>query len=350
MVELKPDQYRGIWVYLEHRNGAIFKGSIQLIGEGGRIAKELGTELSGVLLGHGIRDLAQEAIEYGVETVILGEHDVLKEYSPNAYCLALAKLVKRRKPEVVLFSASKNGRALAGRLHAEIETGLAADCTAFEVTDEGLLAMIRPAFGGRSLAHILCKEHRPQMASARPNVFAIPARDPSRRGRVSRARLRLSPSDIDTEIVAFEEFPDVQEVKLEDSAIVVAGGYGMRGPENFRILRDLARELGGAVAASRKAADSGWVPKEIQVGQTGKTVRPRLYFAVGISGAVQHLAGMQESDVIVAVNKDPRAPIFEIADYGIVGDLFQIVPKMIEELRAMKHDGGEAPSPATIRT
>jgi electron transfer flavoprotein alpha subunit len=339
MTDGEKEDYKGVWVYLEHRDDRIFKGSLQLIGEARRIAAELDAELTGVLIGHGIEELSKEAFDLGLERLLLAEHEILETYSANAYCLALTQLIKRRKPEVVLFSASKNGRALAGRLHAEIETGLAADCTAFEVTEEGYLDMIRPAFGGRSLAHILCKEHRPQMASVRPNVFAIPEKVTNGKGEIVREELDLSPSDVDTEVVGFEESRDIQEKNLEDASIIVAGGYGMKKAENFDMLQELADELGGAIGASRKVVDSGWMPKELQVGQTGITVRPELYIAVGISGAVQHLAGMQQSEVIVAVNIDPRAPIFQIADYGIVGELFEVVPEMLEGLRQMQNDG-----------
>jgi electron transfer flavoprotein alpha subunit len=245
----------------------------------------------------------------------------------------MAALVRKHRPEIVLFGASKNGRDLGGRLHAVIETGLAADCVKFEIDEDGNFDMIRPAYGGKSLAHILCKQHRPQMASARPNVFRVPPRQPGRKGQVVREEVPLTDKDVDARIVSFEEREGRQEHKIEEARIIVAGGFGLRDPKNFGMLGDLAAELGGSVGASRKAVDAGWVPKDYQVGQTGKTVRPALYVAVGISGAVQHLAGMQESAKIVVINSDPKAPMFEIADYGIVGDLFQVVPELIRQLR-----------------
>ncbi|HKZ64610.1 MAG TPA: electron transfer flavoprotein subunit alpha/FixB family protein, partial [Thermoplasmata archaeon] len=216
------------------------------------------------------------------------------------------------------------------------ETGLAADCVALVIDEDGNLDMIRPSFGGKSLAHILCRQHRPQMASARPNVFPIPPRQPGRSGEVVREEVSITDADMDTKVVKFEERRGHKGNPIEDARILVSGGYGLREPKNFVLLEELARELGGAVAASRKAVDAGWVPKDFQVGQTGRTVRPKLYIAVGISGAVQHLAGMQESEKILVINLDHKASMFEIADYGIVGDLFQVVPEMTRQLRARK--------------
>ncbi|MEK6851034.1 MAG: electron transfer flavoprotein subunit alpha/FixB family protein, partial [Candidatus Thermoplasmatota archaeon] len=209
-----------------------------------------------------------------------------------------------------------------------------AEHSKFEIDEDGNFDAIRPAYGGKSLAHILCKQHRPQMASARLNVFRVPDRQPGRKGEVVREAVEVTDADLDAKIVRFEERSGHQEHRLDDARIVVAGGFGMRDPKNFRLLEDLAEALGGAVAASRKAVDAGWVPKDYQVGQTGKTVRPELYIAAGISGAVQHLAGMQESAKIVVVNSDPKAPMFEIADYGVVGDLFEVVPEMTRQIRS----------------
>ena len=214
-----------------------------------------------------------------------------------------------------------------------VETGLAADCVKFEVTKERNLDMIRPAYGGRSLAHIVCAHHRPQMASARANVFKRAAKTPGRKGEIVRENVALEEKDLDTKLVEFVESAAHQGAKLEDAKVVVAGGYGLRNQANFKMVDELAKLVGGSLAASRKAVDAGWVPKEIQVGQTGKTVRPEVYWAVGISGAVQHLAGMQESGKIIAINSDPNAAIFEMADYGIVGDLFHVVPELVKALK-----------------
>ncbi len=203
--------------------------------------------------------------------------------------------------------------------------------------------MIRPAFGGKSLAHILSRKHRPQMASVRPNVFKVPPRRKGRKGKIVKEKVELGPADVDTKVVEFEEFQRKDQVGLEDAEIIVSGGFGLRKPQNFGLLEELSQEIGGVVASSRKPVDAGWIPKAYQIGQTGRTVRPKLYIAVGISGAVQHLAGMQESEKIAAINIDPNAPIFEIADHGIVGDLFEIVPELISQLRVKRRAGHAGP-------
>ena len=325
-----------MWVFLEARSGRLRDVSLQLIGEGRRIADKMGHELVGILPGWGVETLAREAIECGCDRVLLVEDRRLEAYTSRPFTKVLATLRWRHNPAVILFGATKNGRDLGGRLHAVIETGLAADCVRYDVTEEGFLDMIRPAFGGKSLAHIHCERRRPQMASARLNVFLMPPRDPKRTGEVIREEVDLSDADVDTRIVGFKPAGRHETRKIDDAKILVAGGYGLGDPKNFALLEELASLLGGAVAASRKPVDSGWVAKDIQVGQTGKTVRPELYIAIGISGAVQHLAGMQESTKIVAVNIDPRASIFEVADYGVVGDLFEIVPEMIRQLKAFR--------------
>lgn len=342
MPDLDPRRaYRGVWVFLEQRRGELRDVSIQLIGEGRRIADQLGVELSGVLPGHGVEPLARLGFEYGVDRVYLVDDPALDGYASRPYTKVVATLVRKHKPEIVLFGATKNGRDLGGRLHAVLETGLAADCVAFEIDDDRNLDMIRPSFGGKSLAHILCKKHRPQMASARRNVFLPPRRTVGRTGELVRELVEFGPRDIDARLVRFEEFKDEGKVRPEEAPVVVSGGFGLGGPEPFGMLHELAALLGGAVTASRKAVDSGWAPKNIQVGQTGMTVRPKLYIAVGISGAVQHLAGMQEAEKIVAINKDPKAGLFEIADYAVVGDLFQVVPELV---RALKEERRRAPA------
>jgi len=338
------EAHRDVWVFLEARNGALRDVSIQLIGEARRIADKRGARLCGVLPGWKVEPLAREAIEHGVDRVYLVEDPRLETYTSRPYTKVLAALRWKHNPEVILFGATKNGRDLGGRLHAAIDTGLAADCVRFDVTEEGFLDMIRPAFGGKSLAHIHCEKHRPQMASARLNVFLPPPRDRGRAGEIVRESVEITEADIDTKVVGFRPTVTHETKKIDHAKILVSGGFGMADPKNFAMLEELAALMGGAVAASRKPVDSGWVPKALQVGQTGKTVRPELYVAVGISGAVQHLAGMQESAKIVAINIDPKAPIFEIADYGIVGDLFQIVPEMIRQLKAFRGQR-EAPPP-----
>lgn len=342
------EAHRDVWVFLEARNGALRDVSIQLIGEARRIADRRGARLCGVLPGWKVEPLAREAIEHGVDRVYLVEDPRLETYTSRPFTKVLAALRWKHNPEVILFGATKNGRDLGGRLHAAIDTGLAADCVRFDVTEEGFLDMIRPAFGGKSLAHIHCEKHRPQMASARLNVFLPPPRQPGRTGEVVREAVAITDADLDAKVIAFRPTVTRETKKIDDAKILVSGGFGMADPKNFAMLEELASLMGGAVSASRKPVDSGWVPKALQVGQTGKTVRPELYLAIGISGAVQHLAGMQESAKIVAINIDPKAPIFEIADYGIVGDLFQIVPEMIRQLRAFRGQrAGAPPLPAT---
>src|SRR5881296_1070031 len=340
-------QFQGVWVFLEHRKQGLRDVSVQLIGEGRRLADLRNTTLTGVLLGNRVDDLATYALGYGLDRVIVVNDPLLEIYRSRPYAQVMAQLIRRHKPEVVLYGASKNGRDLGGRLHAILETGLAADCVKFDIDAEGNLDMIRPSFGGKSLAHILCKKHRPQMASVRRNVFVAPPHNPERRGEIVREVVELSPQDADATLLEFEEFTKEGGLRPEEADIVVSGGYGLADPKNFALLQELADRLGGAIAASRKAVDSGWVPKTLQVGQTGMTVRPKLYIAVGISGAVQHLAGMQESEKILVINIDPKAPLFEIADYGIVGDLFEVVPEMVRQLKALK--GGAADARTTVQ-
>lgn len=337
--------HQGVWVFLEARNGALRDVSVQLIGEARRIADKRGTDLTGILPGWKVESLARQAIEFGCDRVLLVEDPRLEFYTSRPFTKVMATLRWRYNPEVILFGASKNGRDLGGRLHAAIDTGLAADCVRFDVTEEGFLDMIRPAFGGKSLAHIHCETHRPQMASARWNVFPKPPPDPSRTGEIVRETVGFEDSDFDTRIVGFKPTEAHEKRKIDDAKILVSGGFGLGDPKNFGMLEELASLLGGAVAASRKPVDLGWVPKAMQVGQTGKTVRPQLYIAVGISGAVQHLAGMQEAAKIVAINSDPKAAIFEIADYGVVGDLFEVVPEAIRQLKSFRGQATAAHPP-----
>jgi electron transfer flavoprotein alpha subunit len=337
--------FHGVWVFVEARKGGIRDVSIQLIGEGRRIADKRGTTLTGVLPGHGVDDLARLAVGYGLDRVIVVDDPILGIYQSRPYAKVMAELIRRHKPEIVLFGASKNGRDLGGRLHAILETGLAADCVRFDLDEDGNLDMIRPTFGGKSLAHILCKQYRPQMASARRNVFLAPPFDPARKGEIVRESVELGAKDVDVKLLEFKESAREGGPRPDEARTVVSGGYGVGGAKNFAMLQELADLLGGAVAASRKAVDSGWISKSVQVGQTGMTVRPKAYFAIGISGAVQHLAGMQESERIVAINTDPKAAIFEIADYGIVGDLFQVVPEMIRQLKELKAARAKAAEP-----
>ncbi len=328
-----------VWIFIEQRRGVIRDASLQLISKGREIADEMEEDLCGVLPGWNLEELAKEAIEYGLDKVYVVEDERLENYLSRPYSKVMATLIRKYKPDVVLYGATKNGRDLGGRVHAIIETGLAADCVKFEVTKEGNLDMIRPAYGGRSLAHIICAKHRPQMASARVNVFKKPERSAKRKGKIVQEKVEIEEKDMDTRMLRFIETARKKEKGIEDAKVLVAGGFGLKSQSNFKLIEELAKTLRGSAAASRKAVDAGWVPKEVQVGQTGKTVRPQAYWAIGISGAVQHLAGMQESGTIIAINSDPNAAIFEVADYGIVGDLFQVVPELINALSHTKNRG-----------
>lgn len=329
-----PSQSRGIWVFLEQTGGQITPVSFELLGAGRRLADTLGVELSGVLLGYHVASLAGEAIAYGADLVYLIDDPILEKYRTRSYMQGMVSLVRKYRSEIMLIGASTLGRDLAGAVATELRTGLTADCTGLEIDPETrLLHATRPTFGGNLMATILCPQKRPQMATVRPRVMDIPPRDPSRKGRVVSEELKLKEKDVATKLLEFIPDEKIEEVNLEYADVIVSGGKGMGGPENFHLLRELAQLLGGEVGASRAVVEAGWIDVSHQVGQTGKTVRPELYIAVGISGAVQHLVGMQGSDVIVAINNDPDAPIFNVATYGIVGDLFQIVPALVKELR-----------------
>lgn len=329
-----PSQSRGIWVFLEQTGGQITPVSFELLGAGRRLADTLGVELSGVLLGYHVASLAGEAIAYGADLVYLIDDPILEKYRTRPYMQGVVSLVRKYRSEIMLIGASTLGRDLAGAVATELRTGLTADCTGLEIDPETrLLHATRPTFGGNLMATILCPQKRPQMATVRPRVMDIPPRDPSRKGRVVSEELKLKEKDVATKLLEFIPDEKIEEVNLEYADVIVSGGKGMGGPENFHLLRELAQLLGGEVGASRAVVEAGWIDVSHQVGQTGKTVRPKLYIAVGISGAVQHLVGMQGSDVIVAINNDPHAPIFNVATYGIVGDLFQIVPTLVKELR-----------------
>ncbi|WP_258187119.1 electron transfer flavoprotein subunit alpha/FixB family protein [Candidatus Hakubella thermalkaliphila] len=323
-----------MWVFLEQTGGQVAPVSFELLGAGCRLADALGVDLAGVLLGHNIAPIASEAIVYGADIVYVIDDPILENYRTKPYMQSVVSVVRKYRPEIMLIGASTLGRDLAGAVATELRTGLTADCTGLEVDPETrLLHATRPTFGGNLMATILCPEKKPQMATVRPRVMDIPPRDPSRRGRIILEKLEVREEDIGTKLLEFISDEKIEEANLEYAEVIVSGGRGMGGPENFHLLRELAQLLGGEVGASRAPVEAGWVDVSHQVGQTGKTVRPKLYIAVGISGAVQHLVGMQGSDVIVAINKDPHAPIFNVATYGIVGDLFQIVPALVKELR-----------------
>jgi electron transfer flavoprotein alpha subunit/NAD-dependent dihydropyrimidine dehydrogenase PreA subunit len=329
---LDISEYKDVWVFIEHKGGKISNVSFELLGEGRKLADTLGCKLSAMLLGDGVEECTQEVISYGADTIYLTENPILKEYRTDSYTAGAVNLIRKYKPEIVIFGATTQGRDFAGTVATTLYTGLTADCTGLDIDpDTKLLRQTRPAFGGNIMATILCPRHRPQMATVRPKVFPMPEKDDSRKGEIIREDLPISEDKVRTRILEFIQVAET--VNLMDAEVIVSGGRGVGGPENFAVIRELANVLGGAVGASRAAVDAGWIPYEHQVGQTGRTVRPKIYIACGISGSIQHQAGMKTSDIIIAINKDPEAPIFKIATYGIVADLFQAVPMVTQEFK-----------------
>jgi len=332
--EVDTSQYRGVWVVAEHLHGEFRRGSYELLGKGRELADKRGAELSAVLLGDQVAGLASDLIARGADRVYLAQDPVLAHYRTGPYTDVLAGMINQHKPEIVLVSATPQGRDLAPRVAARVSAGLTADCTGLEIDEEeGLLVQTRPAFGGNLMATIVCRQARPQMATVRPGVMKALPPDPARNGEVVTVLVHLDERGVLAKIVEIVQQEGDGQVNLQDAQVIVSGGRGLGKPENFALIRELAEVLGGAVGASRAAVDAGWIPAYHQVGQTGRTVQPKLYIACGISGAVQHLAGMGSSDVIIAINKDPSAPIFNIATYGLVGDLFEVVPKLTQKLR-----------------
>lgn len=342
IVEVDLSAYRGVWFWVEQFRGRASSISWEMAGKGRELADELDTTLTACVLGQGVERIAQEAICYGADRVFLVEDPTLSVYRTDPYAAALVDLVQRYRPEVFILGASSRGRDLAGSVATQLRTGLTADCTELTIDPETrLLRQTRPAFGGNIMATILCPHHRPQMATVRHRVFEMPGMDAGRQGQIVREGAVRSEGEIASKVVDF--ITQEGEVNLADARIIVAGGRGVGGPEGFAPIRELAEVLGGAVGSSRSAVDAGWIPYAHQVGQTGRTVRPDLYIACGISGAIQHLAGMKTSRCIVAINKDPEAPIFQVAHYGIVGDLFQVVPALAEQFRQRLHTKVQSP-------
>jgi electron transfer flavoprotein alpha subunit len=329
---IDTSDYSGVWVWVEQYDGRAASISWEMIGEGRRLAEKRGTALTACVLGYQAETIGKEAIVYGADRVLLADDPTLKIYRTDPYARCLVQLVKKYKPEIFLLGASTRGRDLAGAVATYLYTGLTADCTGLEIEeDSNLLLQIRPAFGGNIMATIKCPNHRPQMATVRHHVFEMPQSDESRQGQTIQEKPVMLEEQIATKVL--DLIVERNEVNIADAKIIVSGGRGLKGPEGFTVIHELADVLGGAVGASRAAVDSGWISYAHQVGQTGRTVRPDLYIACGISGAIQHQAGMRTSKVIVAINKDPEAPIFQIADYGIVGDLFTVVPAMARALK-----------------
>jgi len=328
------EQFKGIWVFGEQKKGVVQPVVYELLGKSRELAKKLNTHVAVVLLGHNIKERTQELIHRGADKVYIVDAPELLHYLDEPYTKVLVQLVRKYRPEIVLCGATTIGRALISRVAVKLHTGLTADCTGLDIDEkEKCLLQTRPAWGGNIMATIICRNHRPQMSTVRHKVFKESELDTSRKGEVIEEKadaLMLKSRTTLLDIV--EEITST--VNLNEANIIVSGGRGMRAPENFKLLEELANVLGGAVGSSRAAVDAGWMPYSHQVGQTGKTVCPKIYIACGISGQIQHLVGMQSSDVIIAINNDASAPIFNVATYGIVGDVFEVVPMLTKQLKA----------------
>jgi len=343
------EEYKGVFIYAQQVDNEINNISFELLGKAKELAETLNEKVTAVLIGSGVKDLAAQLAQYGADRVIVVDDPELKEYRTEPYTHALASVINEFKPEIMLVGATAIGRDLGPRVSARVATGLTADCTSLDIGDFPLnaipgkeqkhnqLLMTRPAFGGNTIATIACPDNRPQMATVRPGVMQKIDPIADAQAEVVEFNPGFTPDNKYVEILEIvKEVSDVADIA--DAKILVSGGRGVGSAENFKLLDDLAEAIGGTVSCSRAVVDNGWKPKELQVGQTGKTVRPNVYFAIGISGAIQHTAGMEESDLIIAINKDENAPIFDVADYGIVGDLNKIVPELTAKIKAAKAD------------
>lgn len=339
------EEYKGVFVYAQQVDNEISSIAFELLGKATELAGKLDTQVTAVLIGSDVKGLTDQLAEYGADRVIVVDDPELKDYRTEPYTHALASVINEYKPEIMLVGATAIGRDLGPRVSARVATGLTADCTVLEIGDfpinpipgkeqkHNQLLMTRPAFGGNTIATIACPDNRPQMATVRAGVMQKIEPKKCAKAEVIEYNPGFTPNDKYVEILEIvKEVTDV--VDIMDAKILVSGGRGVGSAENFKLLEDLAEAIGGTVSCSRAVVDNGWKPKELQVGQTGKTVRPQVYFAIGISGAIQHTAGMEESDIIIAINKDDTAPIFDVADYGIVGDLNKIVPLLTEQIKA----------------
>ena len=326
-------QFKDVWVFAEQRQGTLTPVVVELLGEGRKLADKLGVKLCALLVGSNVKDLIQTLIHYGADRVYCVDNELLEKYTTDGYSKAVCIAVESYKPEIIMMGATHIGRDLAPRIASKLNTGLTADCTGLEIDPEdGKLRQTRPAFGGNLMATIICPETRPQMCTVRPGVMDKAIKDTNRTGETIEIEVDISQKDIRTKVLEIVKIKR-DMIPLTDADVIVSGGMGIKNAEGFKMLKELADVLGGTLGASRATVDAGWIDKSRQVGQTGTTVRPKLYIACGISGAIQHLAGMQESGMIVAINTNPNAPIFEVADYGIVGDVYEVVPQLIELLK-----------------
>lgn len=326
--------YKGIFVFIQQVDNKVAGVSHELLGKAKELAKDMGTEVTAVLLGHNVSGLCSDLASFGADKIIMVDNKDLNLYSTKPYAYCITKVIEKYKPAVFLYGATAIGRDLAPRVAARVRTGLTADCTKLDVATDGTknLRMTRPAFGGNIMATIICPDYRPQMATVRPGVMQKIKPIEGANVPVDKFDLQIPASENDVQILDVVK-KESHKMDIQDAKILVSGGRGMGKPENFKLLENLASALDGTVSSSRACVDAGWVEKDIQVGQTGKTVRPNLYIACGISGAIQHLAGMEESDVIMAINKDATAPIFDVADFGIVGDALKILPLFTENVK-----------------
>ncbi len=336
MEKVDISKYKDIWVYAEQRQGELAPVVIELLGEGRKLADVKGIKLNAILVGNEVDHLVDELYSYGAETVYFCKDSKLENYTTDGYSKVICDAINEYRPEIFMIGATHIGRDMAPRIASRLNTGLTADCTKLEIDEEdGKIKQTRPAFGGNIMATIICPDNRPQMSTVRPGVMDKAIKDPSKKGQVVNVKIDLKEADIRTkvkEIIKSEK----DLVSLTDAEVIVSGGVGLGTQDGFKLIEKLAKKLNGVVGASRAAVDSGWIDHSHQVGQTGTTVKPKLYIACGISGAIQHLAGMSDSDTIVAINKNPDAPIFKVADYGLVGDLYDIIPLIIEELDAIE--------------
>ncbi|PLR76056.1 electron transfer flavoprotein subunit alpha [Bacillus sp. V3-13] len=335
-------EHRGVWVFIEQNEGIIEGVSLELLGAGRKLADKLEVPLAGVLLGDGIKGLCQKVISCGADEVYVIDNPVLKNYRTESYMQGVILLAEKYKPEIFLYGATPNGKDLASAVATDLSTGLTADTTMLDVdVDKRLLEASRPAFGGNIMATILCKKHRPQMATVRPKVMKALEQDPSRTGKIIEEQISIKEEDMRTKVLQI-----VKEVtktaSLSEAHVIVCGGKGMGDLQGFQLIHELAETIGASVGGTRDVVEAGWLPHQQQIGQTGETVTPKIYFAIGVSGAIQHVVGMKNSEFIIAINKDPQAPIFDVATYGIVGDAHVIVPELINQFKQLtKEKGGE---------
>ncbi|WP_019240299.1 MULTISPECIES: electron transfer flavoprotein subunit alpha/FixB family protein [Bacillus] len=333
---MELSEYKNIWVYIETFEGEVKKVALELLNKGKTLATVHNEKLVAIIIGQNVDKTVKTVSRYGADGIIVVEGEEYTHYTTDAYTNVMVTLVNKYKPTAILMGATNNGRDLASRVACRLHTGLTADCTSIEMQEDGILAWTRPAYGGNLMGTIICDKSRPQIGTVRPGVFkkAIPIQKCN--PYIIKENIHTRKEEIRTKVLEIVKLTEERGVCLEDAEVIVAGGRGIGRPENFEMLKRLAEVFGGTIAASRACVDAGWISPQLQIGQTGKTVGPKIYFACGISGAMQHVAGISSSETIIAINKDPDAPIFEVADYGIVGDLTEIVPVLTKELRKIK--------------